>query len=232
MELSSASAQNSQEEESEGTDFARRTDFRWFAMGISIFLFILLVLPMPGSMLHKASAIYSGLTPGAQAGTSVDTIATHIKVVISLLAMCVVFFATEAVSLPGVALSIGLIQLFFVTTPPMRIVQTYAHDAVWFIAGSLALGATLVKYGLDKRIGMLVMKWSGTSVRRIIIGIIIGTAFPAAFIGEHAVAGMYLPLAIALYTLTNKKKHYLHDCFLLDKKFMKIILMPPGISVI
>ncbi len=203
--LSSVLTQDNQEEESQGTGFARRTDFRWLALGIAIFLFVLLVLPMPDSMLEKAFSIYSGLTPQAQAGTSVEIMANHIKVIIALLAMCVVFFATEAVPLPAVALSIGLIQLFFGTTPPMRIVQTYAHDAVWFIAGSLAIGATLVKYGLDKRIGMLVMKWSGTNVRRIIVGIIIGTAFPAAFIGEHAVAGMYLPLAVALFTLTSKK---------------------------
>ena len=45
----------------------------------------------------------------------------------------------------------------FGITAPKTIALTYAHDAVWFIAGSLALGATLVKYGLDKRVGMLVV---------------------------------------------------------------------------
>ena len=73
------------------------------------------------------------------------------------LATCVVFFATEAVPMPAVALLIGLVQLFFGITAPKTIALTYAHDAVWFIAGSLALGATLVKYGLDKRVGMLVV---------------------------------------------------------------------------
>jgi sodium-dependent dicarboxylate transporter 2/3/5 len=119
--------------------------------------------------------------------------------------MCVVFFATEAVPLPAVALSIGLIQLFFGITEPSRIVSTYAHDAVWFIAGSLALGSTFIKYGVDKRIGMVVINAAGTNIRRIIIGLLLGTSLPAAFIGEHAVAGMYLPIAIALYTLTDKE---------------------------
>ena len=31
-----------------------------------------------------------------------------------------------------------------------------------------------------------------------------GTAIPTAFVGEHAVAAMYVPIALALYTLTNK----------------------------
>ena len=67
------------------------------------------------------------------------------KLTMALLATCVVFFATEAVPMPAVALLIGLVQLFFGITSPSILAKTYAHDAVWFIAGSLALGATLVK---------------------------------------------------------------------------------------
>ena len=130
--------------------------------------------------------------------------ASHIQLTIALLATCVVFFATEAVPMPAVALLIGLVQLFFGITAPKMIAVTYAHDAVWFIAGSLALGATLVKYGLDKRVGMLVVNLAGTKTRSIVIGILLGTAIPTAFVGEHAVAAMYVPIALALYTLTNK----------------------------
>ena len=99
----------------------------------------------------------------------------------ALLATCVVFFATEAVPMPAVALLIGLVQLFFGITSPSMLAKTYAHDAVWFIAGSLALGATLVKYGLDKRVGMLVINLAGTKTRSIVIGILLGTAIPTAF---------------------------------------------------
>ena len=106
--------------------------------------------------------------------------------------------------MPAVALLIGLVQLFFGITSPSILAKTYAHDAVWFIAGSLALGATLVKYGLDKRVGMLVINLAGTKTRSIVIGILLGTAIPTAFVGEHAVAAMYVPIALALYTLTNK----------------------------
>ena len=134
----------------------------------------------------------------------VDRRALSIQLTIALLATCVIFFATEAVPMPAVALFIGLIQLFFGITDPKMIAITYAHDAVWFIAGSLALGATLVKYGLDKRVGMLVVNLAGTKTRSIVIGILLGTAIPTAFVGEHAVAAMYVPIALSLYTLTNK----------------------------
>jgi len=61
-----------------------------------------------------------------------------------------------------------------------------------------------LKYGLDKRVGMLVVNMAGTKTRMIVIGILLGTAIPTAFVGEHAVAAMYVPIAMALYTLTNK----------------------------
>ena len=186
-------------EQSNSGGFAKTTDFKWLGIGLALFALIAFIMPMPDSMVLKAEEIFKG-----QAGVDVALKATHIKIIIALLSTCVVFFATEAVPMPGVALLIGLVQLFFGITDSRNIVGTYAHDAVWFIAGSLALGATLVKYGLDKRVGMLVINLAGTKTRMIVIGILLGTAIPTAFVGEHAVAAMYVPIAMALYTLTNK----------------------------
>ena len=186
-------------EQSNSGGFAKTTDFKWLGIGLALFALIAFIMPMPDSMVLKAEELFKG-----QAGVDVALKATHIKIIIALLSTCVVFFATEAVPMPAVALLIGLVQLFFGITDSRNIVGTYAHDAVWFIAGSLALGATLVKYGLDKRVGMLVINLAGTKTRMIVIGILLGTAIPTAFVGEHAVAAMYVPIAMALYTLTNK----------------------------
>ena len=185
--------------------FAKTTDFKWLGIGVLIFLLIGFVLPTPQSMIDKAVDIFPNLSDSHQSfvGSS-DVLAIHIKLTMALLATCVVFFATEAVPMPAVALLIGLVQLFFGITSPSMLAKTYAHDAVWFIAGSLALGATLVKYGLDKRVGMLVVNLAGTKTRSIVVGILLGTAIPTAFVGEHAVAAMYVPIALALFTLTNK----------------------------
>ncbi len=179
--------------------FAKTTNFKWLGVGVAIFA-LLALMPTPESMVSKASEIFgSDLSPEIIAQR-----AYNMKIIIALLGMCTVFFATEAIPMPAVALLIGLVQLFFGITQPARIVSTYAHDAVWFIAGSLAIGSTLVKYGLDKRIGMLVVKLSGTKTRNIVLGLLLGTAIPSAFINEASIAPMYVPIALALYTLTNK----------------------------
>ena len=187
-----------QEQNSSG-DFSKTTDFKWLAVGLALFILIGFVLPLPVSISAKAASVFPGLS-----AADVAIKATNIQIIIALLAACTIFFATEAIPMPAVALLIGLVQLFFGITAPSHIVFTYAHDAVWFIAGSLAIGATLVKYGLDKRIGMLVMKMSGSKTRMIVIGLLLGTAIPSAFINEASIAPMYIPIALALYTLTNK----------------------------
>ena len=65
----------------------------------------------------------------------------------------------------------------------------------------------VVKYGLDKRVGMLVVNLAGVNeiyCHRNFVG----TAIPTAFVGGYAVA-MYVPIALALYTLTNKSTPHL-----------------------
>ena len=182
-----------------GGGFDKTTDFKWFGIGLLVFVLIW-AMPTPESMTAKAQDLFSELS-----AEEISNKAFNMKIIIALLGCCTVFFATEALPMPAVALFIGLVQLFFGITEPKNVVATYAHDAVWFIAGSLAMGATMVKYGLDKRIGMLVMNLAGTKVRNIVLGILVGTAIPSAFISEASIAPMFLPIAMALYTLTSKK---------------------------
>ena len=182
-----------------GGGFDKTTDFKWFGIGLLVFVLIW-AMPTPESMTSKAQDLFSELS-----AEEISNKAFNMKIIIALLGCCTVFFATEALPMPAVALFIGLVQLFFGITEPKNVVATYAHDAVWFIAGSLAMGATMVKYGLDKRIGMLVMNLAGTKVRNIVLGILVGTAIPSAFISEASIAPMFLPIAMALYTLTSKK---------------------------
>ena len=87
--------------------FAKTTDFKWLGVGLVIFLLIAL-MPTPDSMVEKAKEVFGG-----QDNVDIATKALNIKLIIALLSTCVVFFATEAVPMPAVALLIGLVQLFW-----------------------------------------------------------------------------------------------------------------------
>ena len=150
-------------EKESGGGFDKTTDFKWFGIGLLVFVLIW-AMPTPESMMIKAQELFSNLSPDEIANK-----AFNMKIIIALLGCCTVFFATEALPMPAVALFIGLVQLFFGITEPKNVVATYAHDAVWFIAGSLAMGATMVKYGLDKRIGMLAVSYTHLTLPTILL---------------------------------------------------------------
>ena len=59
-------------------------------------------------MTAKAQDLFSELS-----AEEISNKAFNMKIIIALLGCCTVFFATEALPMPAVALFIGLVQLFF-----------------------------------------------------------------------------------------------------------------------
>ena len=111
-----------------GGGFDKTTDFKWFGIGLLVFVLIW-AMPTPESMTAKAQDLFSELS-----AEEISNKAFNMKIIIALLGCCTVFFATEALPMPAVALFIGLVQLFFGITEPKNVVETYAHDAVWFLS--------------------------------------------------------------------------------------------------
>ena len=109
-----------------GGGFDKTTDFKWVGIGLLVFVLIW-AMPTPESMTEKAQDLFSELS-----AEEISNKAFNMKIIIALLGCCTVFFATEALPMPAVALFIGLVQLFFGITEPKNVVATYAHDAVWF----------------------------------------------------------------------------------------------------
>ena len=92
--------------------FAKTTDFKWLGIGLLVFILVAFIMPTPESMTQKAQDLF-----GEDPSVNITVKATHIQLTMALLATCVVFFATEAVPMPAVALLIGLVQLFLGSQP-------------------------------------------------------------------------------------------------------------------
>jgi len=130
----------------------------------------------------------------------VDTAARHIKVCIAMVAFVVICFMTEAIPLPGVAFCIGLILVFAGIVGRKEVASLFWDDACWFIMGSLMFAAAFVKTGVDKRICLIIFRsLAKPSVGWITLVIIIVVAPSAAFISDHALAAIFLPIGIILY---------------------------------
>ncbi len=126
--------------------------------------------------------------------------AWHIQVCLAMVAFVVVCFLTEAIPLPGVAFCIGLILVFTGVVSRREVASLFWSDACWFIMGSLMFAAAFVKTGVDKRICLFLFKRMARPNIKWITAILILVIAPgASFISDHALAAMFLPIALILF---------------------------------
>jgi sodium-dependent dicarboxylate transporter 2/3/5 len=126
--------------------------------------------------------------------------AWHIKVAIAMMVFVVFCFLTECIPLPGVAFCTGLILVFTGVVTRQEVAMLYWDDACWFIMGSLMFAAAFVKTGVDKRMCLMMFKKLAVPSAKwvtLIFFIIISPL--AAFISDHALAAMFLPIGMLLY---------------------------------
>jgi sodium-dependent dicarboxylate transporter 2/3/5 len=148
--------------------------------------------------LRNVELTYGGLDESERARADRST--WQLKVAVAMAAFVVTCFLTEAIPLPGVAFCIGLILVFTGVVSREEVAQLFWSDACWFIMGSLMFAVAFVKTGVDKRICLLLFRKLAKPRVAWITGILILVIAPAAgFISDHALAAMFLPIAIALY---------------------------------
>ena len=132
--------------------------------------------------------------------SAADVGAWHIKVAIAVTAFVVVCFLTECIPLPAVAFCIGLAFVFAGVVDREEVTMLYWSDACWFIMGSLMFAAAFVKTGVDKRVCMMMFKKLAVPNTKWITLIFFIIITPlAAFISDHALAAMFLPIGMLLY---------------------------------
>ena len=96
----------------------------------------------------------------------------------------------------------------------------YWSDACWFIMGSLMFAAAFVKTGVDKRVCMMMFKRLAVPNPKWITLIFFIIIAPlAAFISDHALAAMFLPIGMLLYqnSLTDEVPE--------DKELAKMLMI-------
>ncbi len=151
----------------------------------------------------KTSGLDLDLLTGADAAR-VEKAGFHVKVAVAVVAFVVGCFVTEAIPLPMVAFCIGVIALLTGIFDRETMPSLYWSDATWFIMGSLMFATAFVKTGLDRRIGIMMFgKLKRPSVRWVTLIIVVIIAPLTMFMSDHALAAMFLPIGILLYTTST-----------------------------
>jgi anion transporter len=123
-----------------------------------------------------------------------------LKVALAVTVFTVFCFVTGCIPLPAVAFCIGLIFTFTGVVSREEVASLYWSDACWFIMGSLMFASAFVKTGVDRRICLVLFdRLAKPSVAAITLVLIIVIAPCASFISDHALAAIFLPIAIILH---------------------------------
>ena len=168
--------------------------------------------------LRKEGLKYENLT--GKDLKAADKGAWHIKVAVAMMVFVVFCFMTECIPLPGVAFCIGLILVFTGVVTRKYVAMLYWSDACWFIMGSLMFAAAFVKTGVDKRMCLMMFKKLAVpNIKWVTLIFFIIIAPLAAFISDHALAAMFLPIGMLLYqnSLTDEVPE--------DKELAKMLMI-------
>lgn len=151
-----------------------------------------------GLKLRKDDLKYENLS--GKNKTKADQGAWHIKVAVAMGVFVVLCFLTECIPLPGVAFCVGIILVITGVVKYSEVASFYWSDACWFIMGSLMFAAAFVKTGVDKRVCLMMFKKLATpNVKWITLIFFLIISPLAAFISDHALAAMFLPIGMLLY---------------------------------
>lgn len=117
---------------------------------------------------------------------------------LALLAFLIISFITEAFPLGA---AIGVIYTWIVlagVVPADNAAKLFANDVNWFLLGALMIAAVLVKYRFHKRVLIIILKIFGTKTKVLLFGLMAFATLASAFIADHTVAALLLPIVIAI----------------------------------
>jgi sodium-dependent dicarboxylate transporter 2/3/5 len=132
---------------------------------------------------------------------TIGQVCSRAKVMLGILAVAALFWATGAVPVGITALLVGVFMYFLGVMRPDDIAAAYAKDAVIFIFGVLAISAAITKTGLDRRIGLLLLG-PATSLPKLLFVFLPMLAVACSFVSEHALIAFIMPLFIIVYVST------------------------------
>ena len=118
--------------------------------------------------------------------------------VLAIAFFMITLWVTEALAMPIVAL------IPLVLFPLMKICKVdeaaapYANPVVFLFMGGFMIGLAIEKWNLHKRIALNIIKLTGTSGNKIILGFIIAAGFLSMWLSNTATTMMMFPIAMSV----------------------------------
>jgi di/tricarboxylate transporter len=122
----------------------------------------------------------------------------EIGLLIGLILTAVVLFSTDWVSPDVVALCLMLTLIFTGLVPVDEAFAGFGSDTVIMILGLLLLTASLWRTGVVDWAGGAILRFTGTSPRRLLLVVMLATGTVSALMSNTAATAFFLPVVIGL----------------------------------
>jgi solute carrier family 13 (sodium-dependent dicarboxylate transporter), member 2/3/5 len=120
--------------------------------------------------------------------------------------LMIFWWITEIIPMPMVAL---LPLITFPILGLMTIDETakaYANPVIFLFMGGFIIGLAIEKWNLHKRIALNIVRLTGTSGNKIILGFIIATGFLSMWLSNTATTMMMFPIALSVIKVVNENE--------------------------
>ncbi len=132
---------------------------------------------------------------------SFELISTKADTVIATAIWMIIWWITEAVSISVTSLLPLLLFPLFKVMPMTDVGANYGSPIVFLFFGGFVLALALEKVNLHKRIALTIIKLTGTTPNKVILGFMIATAFMSMWISNTASTVVMLPIALSVINL-------------------------------
>ena len=125
-------------------------------------------------------------------------VAHKASIVLSIAVLMITWWVTEALPMPVVAL-LPLILFPLLNIADLKTVAvSYGDQIIFLFMGGFMLGLAIEKWNLHRRIALGIVKITGTSGDRIVLGFILATGFISMWISNTATTMMMFPIALSV----------------------------------
>lgn len=124
--------------------------------------------------------------------------------VVAVAVLMIVWWISEALPLPVVALIPLVLHPLFKISTIEETTRAYSNPVIFLFMGGFLIGLAIEKWNLHKRIALNIVKRTGTSGDRIILGFIIATGFLSMWLSNTATTMMMFPIALSVIIVIKK----------------------------
>src|SRR5688500_8919659 len=126
--------------------------------------------------------------------------------VLAVAALMITWWVSEAIPMPVVAMLPLILFPLMGISSIKETSASYGDSIIFLFLGGFMIGLAIEKWNLHTRIALVIIRATGTSGNRIVLGFIIATGFLSMWLSNTATTMMMYPIAASLIHVVSENR--------------------------